>query len=596
MTIHQRFTGDSSQLVKAYQDVANANVKLEQRVGELARKMGEVGRAAKGGTDQMQSGMKGVAQDLAGAIAGYVSLRSVIAAVNEELEHKKKLQAEAFQANSSLAPAQADMILNSFGDSPEQIKANQQRIRKMATELHVPEVSVTQAFGDVRGTGVGNVDQQMKAVELAAKMSGKRPENMASVAKSLLMTQDLSGASAEEAAALNLSSGAAAFVTNPESQSRMLRQAMAASTAASAGDKRKAAEQAAEFTAGLSVVGGDDRGESSRTASAAIAGQMHEFFTEGIEVPIPGAGGRKRRIKPKFDPGSQMDRMEYLQNNPSDAKAFVENKLAVETQFRAPVRKMFLEKDSAEAQKMRNVRETVGYDTKQLPSFLHQIEKGTPQLAQARAAQVAESAKEQFLLANPKMGERKTADDIVTDTFEKTRDMSSGGYLMRGARDWWNQSTRSVADQVYGRDELDSAEKALKGRRQEILTAPGWLTGKGRNNRLREESELNEKERSALTLVDEGLKNIQSFRQPSQSAPQPSPQPPPSPAASRPAAAGGNNELSLTNELLREQNTILQKSFGEQSKFFQQIADPARTPVGNVIGAARAERGNQREQ
>lgn len=557
MTIHQKFTGDASQLLQCYQQQSKEIVHLEQQFGKLAQKMNEGTRAGKGGFDLMSQATKSAGSEIGGLVTSWLSVSAAIAAVNQEIEHNRRLAEEALNKNYELAGAQGDFYLNQYGKTPEEIESNKQGIKQLVNELKVPENVVTGAFNSVASTGIGTSEQQMQAIRMAGKVSGQRPENIGNLAKSLLMTQHMAGVNAEEALALNLSAGANAFMENPDSQARAIRQATAAAVASSPGDKRKATEQSAELLAASTQWVGEERGESARTFTAQLSGQLNEFFTKGSEKT--GPRGIKIKTKPPVDPGTAGDRIEYLQNNPKLAKAFIENKMSVETMFKAPAERLLLDKNSPEAKTFKKVQADVGYDTKPLPELYKNLESGTAQIQLERSKRTADVNLEQMQLATDLDNRRTRAREILQSSLDATSwrgtDAPIGGKLLK------NKIT-GLAAEAKEQTEPDSifpnAIKALEEQQRNIRSQPTFLS-------LLTDGIIPAKQRELSKLGQEDRK-----------------------------------QYDFLGEQIAELNRLMQQQIQAQKDLTaaqRDLANPQlnRAPT-SVPNAARAERGGHREQ
>lgn len=523
MTIHQKFTGDSSQLVKEYQNLAAQNTRLEQKVGALTQRMGEGVKSGKRDFDLLGQSTKFATGALTGMLASWFSIATAISLVNQEVARHKQLADEALATHQSLAAAQADLYLNAFGKSPDTVAGIQTQLRRLATDAKVPEKAITQAYASAQSTGVGTDKMQMDAVRMAAELSAQRPENIGNLSKSILMGQQLTGASAEEVAALFLSGGASAFMENPEQQSRMLRQTMAGVMASSGGDKRRGAEQGIELGAALTTMVGEERGESARTAALSLSGQLNTFFTEGFEKTV---NGHKFRVKPKVaDPGGVLDRLRVLQNDPKLAKQFLEQ-ANFEELFKAPIRRAILDKNSEEAKRITEAEQKVSYDTKPLQPLREQLRRGTTQIELDRTNRERESNKEQREIANTRFAREAAANKIVEDSLAQTAKFSNTPWGLKWAGDALDENfTRPVTDAITGGNPLDSAIQKLEFRRRAVLKPGSGFLGKNMGRESRKLEQLSADERGAVEYLDKQIALLKEMRNQELSEQRPSPPP-----------------------------------------------------------------------
>lgn len=557
MTIHQKFTGDNSQLLKAYQDVAAQNTRLEQQIGKLAAGMGKGAKSGKQDMDLWGQSTKYVTSSLTGLVSGWLSVASVISVVNEEIEHHKRLAKEALDTHTSLAASQSDLFINSWGKPKEVTEANLKQLRQMANEVKVGEVHLTGAFASAQSTGVGTDKQQMDSVRMAAELSPQRPEGIGNLSKSLLMGQQLTGKSADEVAALFLSGGGSAFLENPEQQSRFLRQTMAGVMASSRGDKTKAAEQAVEFGAALTTMVGEERGESARTQTISTSASLDKFFTEGFERTVHG---HKFRDKPKTDPGAVLDRFRMLQNDPKLAQRYLDGS-SREALFDGPLRRALLDKNSEEAKRITEAQEKVGYNTQPLQPLLDQLRSGTPQIEAERMQRTGQVNKEQHELRSTKFSREANALAIVSDTLSKTRKYSPEPWGLKIAEDKAQEQIRPVRDELFGSDPIESSIATLQTRAAAIRKPGSTFFGKNMRSASRPIDELNQDERGALEYVQKSIEALREIQ-----------------AAGIREAEKATRAMEENTRATRETNDIL------------------RTQKPNAAPAARAERGRFRER
>jgi hypothetical protein len=522
MAIHQKFTGDPSQLIKAYSDLAAHNVKLEQQVAKLALQMGEASRSGRAGMGLIGQGARAARTEIMSLVGSWVSVHTVVRAATAQMEEHRAAARDALDANRALAAYQADTFLNSFGDDPTITEQNRQRVRRLAADAKIDEKYAMAAYSSVQSTGIGTDDQRFEALKIATRLSPQRPENIGNLGKAILMGQSIGGFTAEESASLFLSGGGAAFLENPDQQIRFLRQTMAGSTASAAtstvAEKRRAAEQSIELGAALTTMVGEDRGEAARTAAVKLSGDLHKFFAEGYKVT--GPHGRTRLIKPKSDPGAPLDRLEALQGDPTLAKQFTDN-TSFETLFESPLKRAILDPKSREAEAIRGAVKKVSPNPTPLQPLYEQLESGTPQIELQRAEQASQANLSELQYSQPLKSRREQARKIWLESLAKTRGyrMPVYGFLDEmaetGVKDF---SHFAKPDAVF-----EDAIEGLK-RRQELILAPkdSWGLEKGRWNAPRSIDQLKDEERKDYEYLGKQLEiliELMRSQQQSQSDP-----------------------------------------------------------------------------
>jgi hypothetical protein len=376
----QKFSGDKSNLEQALKDLTRDYVRLENQVQKLSDTSKKAHQEQRGGQGAANSLLKDGVRELTGMVTGYLSLQGAVAAYNRELEAQIRLQDEALAAHQKLAAGQAEIALNTFGQSPQtrqRLRAEAQRISSLTG---VPEADVTRSIGRLAGKGVGlDLDQIVGAQEMAARLGRHTQEQIEPLSTGILQTMRIGRLEIEESAALIQSGSAAAFVSEPHQTSRFLQQGVSGMAANIPGGGPQAVEQSLELLAYISQAVGEERGEAGRTSGIALAAQLNEFRQGRGKWAGSLPGGRKIDRPEKGMPTLPIDAIRYLQTNPRAAKRFLD-RATFEQLFEGEWRNLILGEEQAKGL-LAETQRVVGPDVPALRALLRELESGTPQMA-----------------------------------------------------------------------------------------------------------------------------------------------------------------------------------------------------------------------
>jgi hypothetical protein len=446
--VKQTFSGDPSALQNAYRDLAKEVVRLETQVQRLST-------TSVTGTQQasrQHQALEGVLRRQIGAIGGvatsWLSVQTVVRAVNDELQRTLRLEEGAAKAHKDLARGQAEIVLNTFGQDDatrHRIEAGAQQI---AVNRGLPPGLTSADAGRLMGAGTGPLEERLKALDIAAALSRHTPEAMLPAALAIQQTQKITGMNEKEAASLALSGGSAAFIGDPALQFRFLQQVMSGVVASSPGDKKKAAEQGMELGAFLTQVVGEERGEAARTAGISLSSQMDEYFGRGFDSSFMG---HKIKIKASGkDPGLPIDRLRYLQEHPSEAKRFLEH-TSFERLFESPIRNLLLNPGGDEDKLLRETENTVAVNVPALESTMRALERGTPQMKTSAEAGKSEARSDVYKSTRTEKALQDEARKIRNESIDQTSKYGMPAIVEGGSR-WFGDRFGPDIDEQAWRD------------------------------------------------------------------------------------------------------------------------------------------------
>lgn len=344
---------------------------------------------------------------------GIVTVGAVVQAYNRDLERQIQLQTEALATHRLFSRGQAEIVLNTFGQSPQQRQHLRAEAARISAATGVPEPMVASSLGRLAGKGVGLTPQQLVAAqEMATRLGRHTPEQIEPLSTAILQTMRISGLGVEDSAALIQSASAAAFIGEPWQQARFLQQSLSGMAANIPGGGRQAVEQSLELAAYISQAVGEERGEAGRTSAIAMAAQLNEFREGRGPWAVTLQGGRKLNTPVKGMPTNPIDAIQWLQQNPGMAKRFLD-RATFEQLFEGEWRNLLTGGDKANTL-LQQTRDAVGPQVGALREQLAALESETPQLTHTALDSQGAAAIEQF-----KGGATRSA---VTASLRKMRD------------------------------------------------------------------------------------------------------------------------------------------------------------------------------
>jgi hypothetical protein len=289
MSVTQKFTGDTSQLMREYDKILAAQSKLEQKLVDAtnAQKMAAREQMGFGSAieKQNQRGMASI-QNMA---AGYIGIGGAIAGVtaglqayNSMLEDSKRLSMEIAEQQKATAAAQADALKNFAGLETVKKQETLDEIRKIGLRTgFADEASLISSVGAGVSAGATAKDA-LAAAEAAAKLTRATPSQLPTFTSAAI---DLARGTGSNNPAANLGlllqAGAQARITDPEMMAKNLAPVLAIATSSLGKDqKEEGSREAAAIFATLTKAGTDVTGQSTTTAAVQFMGRMEKFFNE----------------------------------------------------------------------------------------------------------------------------------------------------------------------------------------------------------------------------------------------------------------------------------------------------------------------------
>jgi len=346
-----------------------------------------------------QAQVNGLWNSGAGALgrlaAGFLTVGAVAQAYNRDLERQIQLQMESLAAHRALAGGQAEMYLNTFGESAEAIARRNAAAQRISAATGVPEHVIAQTIARQSGRGVGlSAEQVIEATGIAARLGRHTPEQIEPLGTVIQQTMRATGKSGTWSAALAQSAAAAAFPGNPTLQARFLQQTLTGSLANINEPDAAAAEQVMEIGAWLSQAGGEERGEAGRTATIRMLAQFDEF-REGRGPWAISRGGRKFNPAIKDAPTRPLDFVEWLRSNPGQMKRFFD-RATFEAHYEGIIRRGIMQPESQVGRLLADTIAEVKPDEGALEQVLQRLERGTPQITQSALDAEGQTAVEQY--------------------------------------------------------------------------------------------------------------------------------------------------------------------------------------------------------
>lgn len=556
MTIHQKWTGDPSQLLKSYQELSAANTRLEQQVGKLANTMGDGGRKAIQNQTALSSALRTSASEVQSLTQQWAGMAVVLGAVKSGLDQVNQRQIRAAETNIKVGGSEADIVRNMPSRSIEEQRQYLGQVRRSFAQSGFPSIEeYNRSVASGLSASSENTEATLNATAAAAKIVRDRPEDLSLMTGAAL---DIQKASGVKDARRNLS-----FMMQVGAESRMVdtRQnainvpaAVIAGANTAKGDRQQAAIDAGAIFAALSTQTGDVRGESTSTNTISLETQMRDYFEKGIEVSVHG---HKIRHKPKLDPGTHEGRISYLQKNEKERKRFLENS-SFERKYQVPVEQL-LTAGSETDQQFRASRGKIGFGVEAYDRTEESLRTVSSQIAFATTDAASQGKKQLAEIANIRQGyiskARQYRDEGMWEAADYSPQVAPFKYITDQA-----ENAYDYAKGLEGRDALQDSLNRVERRKRDVLQ-PGSLLG-GRDNlaKARKYEDLNPDERRAYDALE--------------------------------------GSAQLIRELIA-QDKVAAEEAKKQTELLREMRDAAvganRNPAA-AANAARAERGMGREQ
>ena len=471
-TTTQTFTGDSSNLEKAYQSLAKEVARLESANQKLAGQMATQSEGVARGMKSQENAIGSALGSLKSYAMGFASVGAAASLVNRALEEQMRLSKEIADTNIEAGKSQGDVLTNLVGVDPAEQRRILGEINRIQRDTGFGSIDELNrgAAAAISASG-GDVSGALDALREAARLSVLKPEQLKTVAGGALDVRSATGIQDQrQNLGLLLSFQSAARGTGLERVARNAAPAIGSMAKSVPSDQKEAARQSAALLAALSQGAKDFTLESTATAGIQLADHMTEFFTKGIAKE---ANGRKFTIRPPQDPQTIQGRVEFLQQNERFRKLYIENFVdkGMETKFREPTRGLL---DSQKAANLRGqgvvpvadlfkqFQGAIQYQPQAVDDLAKQLREATPQTRIAAGAAAMKSAGQQADMSES----GGAALEIVSKVSEMLNDKISGqrgGFGATVATGMTDYGNRIFVDEAEaGRIAIRRAQKLAK--------------------------------------------------------------------------------------------------------------------------------------
>lgn len=549
-TVTQVFTGDASQLQREYEKLAKSVATLEGKLGQATAKSEQHAKKEVEGMSKTQMAARNALGQIEQLALSYVSFEAVIAAVNTQLEIQNRLQNAALEKQLEIAGSQSNLALNTL-DEKEFQRAVVEVDKIAREESFAGRDKLTNAAAEAISAAGGDIDLALKGLRTAAGLTRVTPEALRPLTGATIDAARASGATTDESAALVLSAGKTGRVVDPRQQADVMGKGIGGIVASSRGDRKQAAEQAAEAIAAITVLMGDKMGDRSTTAAMSLSAQLDKFFQEGYKIKL---GERQFSRKPDQDPGLLLDRIAKIQNDPKLLKPFLDT-AHFEAGAESIIKRIFREPSGKEATTLADARKTVGYDTRVLDQAKASMERGTPQLEIANE-DIRRTARE----------ESRQMDDprAMIAEAKKIRNEDLFAYQKYSVRDSASQVAENTLQDLFQFDPIKTTRREVEQRLQGVYKTPS-LFG---TSKKKDDDELTVQERRDRDDLKSMLEQLQRLEKRYQDA-----------------IRAGNQKSDQQIQAIREQTEVIKKG--------QQLPTPQPAPLipsaasRGMIGAGR---------
>lgn len=550
MTIHQKFTGDASQLLKEYQTLTKEVARNEQQLAKLAGEFGVAGAMGMKAGSALNSMLRQGADEIKNYTQQWTGLSLVLHSVTAELDEIADKQQRAASTNVSVGSSQADIIRNLPGVSSDQKRDFLNQTQDAFAKSQFGDLNqFNRAVASGLSASSGDMEGTLKAALAGAQLTRDKPEDLDLLVGAALDVAKASGTKdAEKNLGFMLQVGGESRMTDTKSTAVTVPPAIIAAVNTMKGDRQQTAIDAGAVFAALGSQGGDVTGKSTSTSVTSLAVQMRDYFEKGTEKTI---NGRKVRLKPKDDPGTFEGRISFLQENEKERKRFLEN-ASFERQFQVPVEQLLTKGSETDAQ-FRSSRSKLSFDDAEYKQQVKDLQTLTPATSMASIDAAAKGQLQLAELGNTREARISKAREIRDKALREARgyspQMAGLKFVTDKGEDLYDYSKAGE-----GRDPVQDALNRVERRRRDVLQ-PGSLLG-GRDNfaYARKPEDLNADEKRVLAFLEQ--------------------------------------QIALLKQLVEQENEA-KKAVDDQTEV---IRNSQRAPVGTVTAAARAERGGHREQ
>jgi hypothetical protein len=472
-------------IVNALNQIAKGYDNLGDRVEKLYRATANGGERAKREHADFDMILARQISTVGGLATSWLSVQSVVQALNADYQRTIELQNQASEARGKLARGHAEIFLNTFGQSDQDKQKLLGAAQTISGKYNVPEADVAASLGRQAGRGVGlSLDQIIAAQDMATALGRHTPEQIEPLSTVIQQTMRATGKNVQWSAALAQSGAAAAFPGDPRLQSRFLQQALTGSLANISKPDAASAEQVFEVAAALSQAGGEERGEAGRTATISLLAQFDEFREgRGKWAYTSPYGGKPRNRPVAGAPSAPGDMIEWLRENPNHMKRFFD-KASFEQHYEGIIRRMVMEPGSQVGKLYSDTRAAVGPDVRNLERQLVDLESGSSPISrsvfESRGRNTVEQRKARLNRADVTSNLDKDRDEAL----KLLRESWAGHYLPiersfgLGANDALSWLTNSQAESRLG-DIKNMREEVLQGSRI-FKTTPDKLNPESR--------------------------------------------------------------------------------------------------------------------
>lgn len=408
---------------RSIEDVIAKIHQIDPAAAEAAKRMHQEIEAANAkGTSSFDTFSKGAIAQITAMAGAYIGVQQGIEVVNTYLKDQEQLLKNAYDRQIDLAKAQQEAAKMLAGLSAiEQNELLNNAVPEIVRASNNPDSNaITMAIGSAVSSGA-NPEQARSAVLAAAKANVLTPEATPEFATAAISLARSTGKDdARENLALLVSTGAQSQLTDNAKLAVNLAPAVGNSVATVPGqDKVEASREAAAIFGVLSKAATDTQGDTSRTATVQLTGQLGQFFGD-LESKRVDARSKAELLDRKIakgsetesdrverdrlaaflvqtdgmsDPGTLFGRIGALQQNDAVREQFFSTGFG-DAQYQVPF-KQLADSSSALAAELINAKSQITADGSQFESLLIAQSRTTPQqklaYSQAGFAAIAES-------------------------------------------------------------------------------------------------------------------------------------------------------------------------------------------------------------
>jgi hypothetical protein len=420
MSVTQKFTGDTSQLMKEYDKILASQAKLEQKLADStnAQKL-----AAKQAVDasRSQMSMEKNRQDLvasslaglAGMATGYLSIQTAMAGVTAEMRMQDQLRKESLKQSLDLAGAQAGVIKNLGNVPTSEAQKFLGDINAIAERTNVSARDLAMAAGTALSSAQGDQAKTLRMLEAAAPIFRDAPGDLPEFVQRIPAFQKSMGGTESEAIERLVALQGTARIVSLTGLGNAAPAVSGSAIYQGGADKNEASISSAAVFAALGSALDDSEGAESKTATLKLSRILED---------VTGISGRGK---------TSLDRIAMIQADPQmQAAALKAYGNEVST---GAVRSLLSDPAGDVAGSLKTAADALRNSKGGYQQLLANLQGGSAPLKVAEFDQASEQNRRN-MLSDPRKALEAQRMQVFSEAIDSQTDWSTLGFTKRAAK------------------------------------------------------------------------------------------------------------------------------------------------------------------